>query len=97
MSGYPGLAKACFQIALDNGGLNRLRPEKQLRRDITRWISAQPTEVIGPIDAWLSTLTDDDIETVCCGGADEPEQIALLEKAPPFTDETLNRYFDEVC
>lgn len=93
---YPGITRACFLIALDNGGLNCHRPEAELRSDIATWCSAQPMD-LRPIDAWLATLSDADLDTVCCGGQDEPEQVELLAKAPPFTDALLNDYFEQVC
>ena len=96
MSAYPHIEKACLLIAIDNGGINRNRAVKQQRRDYAKWISRQD----GPlheIDAWLGALSDEDLETACIGGQDEPETIAVKSTAPPFTDDLLNSYFDEVC
>ncbi len=94
---YPGISRACLEIALDNGGINRGRPLKQQQRELARFLERQPQEILPAIDAWLSGLSDDDLSTVCCGGQDEPETQALRAKAPPFTDQLLNDYFDEVC
>lgn len=96
-SDYPGLAKACLEIALDNGGINRGRSEAQQAREMARWLATQPDDVLRPIDAWLLTLTEDQMLEVCCGGEGEPEREAAMTGAPPFTDDILNSYFDEVC
>lgn len=93
---YPGITRGCFLIALDNGGLNRHRPAAKLRSDIATWCSAQPMD-LQAIDAWLAALSDADLDTVCCGGHGEPEQVELLAKAPPFTDALLDDYFEQVC
>lgn len=94
---YPGIARACLLIALDNGGINRERPVARQRRDMERWIAKQPQEILPAIDAWLAALSDEDLDAFCCGGEDEPETEAIRATAPPFTDQLLNDYFDEVC
>ena len=94
---YPGIARACLLIALDNGGINRDRSEAQQNREMKRWLAKQPEDVLTAIDAWLSSLSDDDLDTFCCGGEDEPETEAIRATAPLFTDDLLNSYFDEVC
>ncbi len=93
---WPGIQRAALEIALDNGGINRFRSEKQQQREFRRWLEKQPQELLPAIDAWLSGLSDDDLQTVCSGG-EGPEQDALLASGPPFTNQLLNDYFDEVC
>jgi hypothetical protein len=94
---YPGIAKACFEIAIDNGGINRDRSEADQRKAFEAWLPTQPAEWLGPIETWLSSLSVDNILLVASGGEDEPETLAAREGAPPFTDDLLNAYFDEVC
>lgn len=94
---YPGIARAALLIALDNGGINRHRSQQQQERERERWLATQPEEILASVDAWLATLSDDQLEQVCCGGEGEPEREAVMADAPPFTDELLNSYFDEVC
>ena len=94
---YPGIARAAFEIAIDNGGINRNRSERQQEKEFQRWIAKQPPDILPPIDAWLASLSDDDLQTFCSGGQDEPETEAIRKHAPPFTDSLLNAYFDEVC
>ncbi|WP_062233091.1 hypothetical protein [Aureimonas sp. N4] len=94
---YPGIAAACQLIALDNGGINRSRSVAKQGSEMRKWLAKQPAEMVEPIDAWLSSLSEADLDEVCCGCADDEAHVALLMAAPPFTDELLNSYFDEVC
>lgn len=95
-AGYPGIRRACFLIALDNGGINRDRSEAQWDREFARWIGRRDDKnALAPIDAWLASLTDEALDTVCCG--EHSEVAAAMRKAPPFTDDLLNNFFDEVC
>jgi hypothetical protein len=94
---YPGIRKAALEIALDNGGINRFRTQKQQERELNRWLAKQPSEILEPIDAWLSALPEDQLTLVCSGGQDEPETVAAKSDAPPFLDDILNSYFEEVC
>ncbi|MGF7005810.1 hypothetical protein [Aminobacter sp. BE322] len=98
MSGdrYPGIVRAALEIAYDNGGINRFRPETKMRKEFADFLERQPQEILPAIDAWLTGLSTEDLETVCCASC-EPEGEALMAKAPPFTDQLLNDYFDEVC
>lgn len=93
---FPGIRRAAQLIALDNGGINRERSAQQQDRDFNRWIETQPLMMLGDIDKWLSDLTDDEMDLVCCASG-EPESAALMASAPPFTDDLLIRYFEEVC
>jgi hypothetical protein len=92
---FPGITKAALEIAYDNGGINRDRSEKKMLGELERWLAKQPAEILPDIDAWLSSLSKDDLITVCAG--EESEQQAILQNAPPFTDKLLNDYFGEVC
>ena len=96
MSGFPGIARAALEIALDNGGINRFRSEKMLRNELAEFLERQPQEILPAIDAWLSGLSEDDLRNFCSGGEGEPERELVAASAPPFTDQLLNDYFDEV-
>lgn len=93
---FPHIAAACLLIALDNGGINRERSERKWTDDYIRWIAKQDGP-LAEIDAWLSTLSDEQIDLLSVGGSDEPETIAIRASAPPFTDALLEAYFEEVC
>lgn len=92
---YPGIKRAVLAIAYDNGGINRYRTEKDMLRELESFLVRQPSEILPDIDRWLASLSDDDLQTVCCGEHDD--QLALTKTAPPFTHQLLNDYFDEVC
>lgn len=96
MASYPIIRKACLEIAYDNGGVNRDRPEKQVSVEIDGFLSSRPySDQFAAIDAWLAALPPADLETICAGDQDEAEKI--MASAPAFTDQLLNEYFDEVC
>lgn len=95
MSEYPGITKAALAIAYDNGGINCVRSEKQMRRELGKWIARQPNEPLPAIDGWLSGLSDEDLEIVCAG--DQEQASLILQGSPPFTDKLLTDYFNEVC
>lgn len=100
MTLFPNIAKACQLIALDNGGINRTRPADEQASDYTRWAEDRAQYQFpnaDEIDTWLGTLTQEQMHEVCCGGQGEPAQEAAMAGAPPFTDELLTDYFDEVC
>jgi len=92
---YPNIYRAALEIALDNGGINRTRPVEQQEAEFYRWLAQQPSDPLPAIETWLATLTDDQLQSAVSGA--EPEDQALLATAPPFTDDLLTRYFEEVC
>lgn len=94
---YAGIRKACFLIALDNGGINRERSAAKQGREFDRWIAEQDYPNLSEIDGWLDAHTEEELEIVCCGGTGESEVEAIRAMAPAFMDDLLNNYFDEVC
>lgn len=100
MSAYPNIARACQLIALDNGGINRARGAFEQVRQCERWTEDRAQfrfPNIDELDAWLATLTDEQLDSVCCGGEGESDKVAAMAGAPPFADELLTTYFEEVC
>jgi hypothetical protein len=92
---WPGITRAALEIAYDNGGITRMRSEERMLGQLERWLETQPQDPLPAIDAWLLALSDEDLETVCVG--EQLEVAALMASAPPFTDQLLNAYFEEVC
>jgi hypothetical protein len=92
---YPGIAKAFLEMCYDNGGINRFRTEKEARRDLRKFIEKNGDGIgdLAAIDAWLGSLTPDDLQTVC---GEESEQIAVCESSPAFTHTLLDALFNEV-
>ena len=97
MKTYPGIEKAALLIALDNGGINRMRSGKRQRKDLYEFLAKREHDMLKPIDEWLSSLSKERLDLVCCGGEDEPETKAAKEGQPAFTEDLLNQYFEEVC
>jgi hypothetical protein len=92
---FPGIQRAALEIAYDNGGVNRTRPQAQMLREFHAWLAKQPQEPLPKIDEWLSSLSDEQLNVVCTGEHSEME--AAIQSSPPFTNDLLNRYFNEVC
>lgn len=88
---YPAIAKACFLIALDNGGIRRDRSVLKWAGEFSRWLERR-AEPLAEINRWLGDLTDEQLDTVCTGEATEAD--AALAAAPAFTQSLLNKYFD---
>jgi hypothetical protein len=90
------IRKACLLISYSNGGVNRYREEHQVLREMQRFIDSRPyNEELKAIDAWLGTLTENQLETVCDGEQSEIDEI--MKTAPPFAESLLHEYFEEVC
>jgi hypothetical protein len=90
---FPGIALAALEISYDNGGINRDRSEADMFRDLDRCLDTAGMDPghLHEIDAWLGSLVDDDLGTVCSG--EETEMLALLKGGPPFTQQLLNDIF----
>jgi hypothetical protein len=89
------IRKACLLISYSNGGVNRDRSEARVLREMQHFIDSRPyNSELKAIDAWLGTLTPDQLETVCDGEQTEAE--AITKVAPAFTETLLNEWFD-VC
>lgn len=91
-SKFPAIEKACLEVDLDNGGINRFRSEKVARRDIREFIERTPLQEFLPdINRFLLALTGPELRAVC---SDPEGRDDLMNRAPPFTDQLLNDFFD---
>ncbi len=90
------IRKACLLISYSNGGVNRDRSEARVLREMQHFIDTRPYNgELKAIDAWLGTLTADQLETVCDG--EQSEMDAIMKGAPAFTETLLHDYFEDVC
>lgn len=93
ISRFASIVKAAKAIWYDNGMVNREEPEEQHMAKLIPWLNTwyqmYPTQITA-IDLELSTLSADDLETVCCG--EETEQEIL---ASALVNNFLNLIFDE--
>ena len=95
---YGYIRNACFLIAIDNGGINRARGVNEWSLEYEAWISGlAEKDRLPPVNAWLASLSDEDLDTVCVGESTEAEEILQRDSCPRFTSTLLNRFFDEVC
>lgn len=87
---YSNIVKAAKEIWYDNGMINRLEPESEKVELLLNWLQTLDSNLLEPIELELSKLSEEDLETVCCG--EETEQERLASKS---VNEFLNRIFDE--
>lgn len=92
---YSNISRAALAISYDNGGINRDRPKTRMLATLDQFLAAQDGDSLPRIDAWLATLSADDMETVCAG--EETDRLAILQSSPPGTEEMLVKVFEEVA
>ena len=93
---YPGIERACVEMAYDNGGVHRGRSEQQVRKECRAFIETLNYKAYLPaIDQWLKDLDDETLSIAIAGEYSEINE--LMEQAPPKTNKFLNEYFDHVC
>ena len=92
---FKGIKRAALEIAYDNGGINIYRSERKMVGELERFLAKQPIEILPAIDSWLAGLSNEELSNVCCG--EHTEMQAAMAFAPPFTDQLLNDYFEQVC
>lgn len=81
---FPTIQKAAIIIALDNGMINRFCSEKEFLENAAGAIFADgvPEEDVRQLETFLSGLSEEDLETICCG---ESIEMAALETDAPFS------------
>lgn len=103
---FPGIWRAAFELAYDNNGINRDRSEAMFSDDLkkyleTEWLQADHSGLrallycaVKMIDAWLGTLSQNALNTICSGESEEIKES--LSSAPPGTDDLLDGIFNSV-
>lgn len=87
---FKSIKKAAQEIWYDNGMINRLEPLGEKLELLSKWLLKQDEIILMKIESELSALSDDDLETVCCGEESEQERLASN-----LVNEFLNQIFDE--
>lgn len=87
---YSNIVKAAKEIWYDNGMINRMELESEKVELLLNWLQTLDSNLLETIELELSKLSEEDLETVCCG--EEIEQERLASKS---VNEFLNRIFDE--
>ena len=84
------IQKAAQEIWYDNGMINRFEPLGIKLDYLKRWLVQQPEADLMKIESDLAQLTEDELNTICCG--EESEQYRLASKQ---VLDFLCRIFDE--
>lgn len=94
---FPGIEKAALAISYDNGLVRWDRSEAKVKRELAAFISRQGafnSAELEDIEVWLSSISEDQLNTVCAGEATEADK--LLAGAPAKTGDLLNAIFENV-
>lgn len=94
---YPFIYKACFAVSLDNGGLNRDRPEGDIKTDYHQFINEAGLALMDlqAINDWFKYLSDEEMGIATAG--EETEMEELFKDAPQGAYALLNLWFDGPC
>jgi hypothetical protein len=78
-----GLRKAALEIAYDNGKINRYQSEEAYLDKVETIIGSDGVygEDLEREDAWLRTLSDDDVNTLCAGEHDDVRELVARFQA----------------
>lgn len=87
---YPTIFWSALSIWYDNGMINRFEPEIDKVNALSKWMKSLDEEYLKAIETNLSSISQDDLQTVCCG--DEFEGMQLVNA---LSHELLNKIFDE--
>lgn len=79
---FPTVRKAAMLIALDNGLINRFCSEESWINKVEAAIFADgvPQQDVQSLETFLLTLSEEDLETLCCG--EHMEMVAVEANAP---------------
>lgn len=95
---YPGLRRAALEIAYDNGMVNRTTTEEKWLTSLDPIVGATGVDHadLQAMSEFIDTLTEEELNELCCGGQGEPEQEAVLNRAPDREklDGMLNDIFE---
>lgn len=102
---YPGIVKATLEMSYDNGGIYSghgvlpTRTEEDVLIALEGVLGAEGVyeDDLQKIDAWLLTLSEDDLQTAVAG--EETEMKVLTDKSPDpaKTEGLLNDIFDNAA
>lgn len=91
---YPGIARAALEMAYDNGGVTRDRPEGAIIQELGV-VLAEGFDLafdLNAISGWLLSLPDTQLNIAVAG--EYSEMVELMSGAPPGTNSLLNAIFD---
>lgn len=89
----PNIKRAALLIAYDNGMINRKQSEEQYLELVEKAIS-EFSFSSEEIDTWLLSLTNGELNTICCGEVSDAQFVLEEQKAPAGTVDLLDRMFD---
>lgn len=94
---YPRVKAVVLDIAYDNGMVNRVEPKEATLQRLEEALGAEGvyTEDVDALEAWLGTLTKDQLDTLASG--EHGDMGELVSQAPKnWRGESVARLFDDV-
>ena len=81
---FPKITEVALKVAYDHGAINRFEPESEFLERLDGAIGADGVywEDMAALEAWLCTLTDEQIDTLASG--DEDEMKIIEQSSPKF-------------
>ena len=87
---FPCIKKAAELIWFDNGMVNRLEPLGVKHELLEAWLIREVEADLMKIESDLAQLTEDELNTVCCGEESEQYRLASIQ-----VNDFLGRIFNE--
>jgi hypothetical protein len=89
---YSGIYSAAKEIAYDNGLINRHQTEDAFMSKVYHLVLSKPELLGREYDAFLRTLSNDDLDTLCCG--EETDQQQIEAQGPKGLSDFLTEVFE---
>jgi len=87
---FIAIKKASELIWFDNGMVNSIEPLDDKLELLDKWLIQQPETDLMKIELDLAQLSEEELNSVCCGDETEQERLASRQ-----VNEFLGRIFDE--
>lgn len=96
---WTGIVQATLEMSHDNGGIHRYRAEEEVIDALGEVLGAEGVydDDLDKIDAWLNTLTKDELLIVVAGEEREMEALVSKSPDPEKTQGLLNDIFEHAC
>lgn len=93
---YPSLHKAALHIAYDNGMVHRAMPESTWLYSLDAVLGSSDSSDLDTLEKWLSTLSPEDLETLCVGELEDMNRITTTCPTSGPDNQPLCRLLDDI-
>ena len=89
---FPTIRRAALIVALSAGTISSRDSAEAHYRDVTDFLIGRDQDALRPVERWLASLPEEDLQTICDG--DREGQLRLLLGAPSYVDDLLEALFE---